>query len=197
MHHSQTGPKIKSEPQVRGAQLIYLLCWRQTFLLLAVVQSLLSHVQLFVTLWTAARQVSLFFTSSWSLFKLVSIELVMPPNYLILCHPLLLLPSIFPSIRVFPVSQLFASGGHCIGALASTSVLSMNIQGWFPLGLTGLISLLSRDSQEPSPTPQFESINCSVLSLLYGSILKSIDDSWKNGRFDYMDLYQLSDVSDF
>ena len=64
------------------------------------VQSL-SHVQLFVTPWTAARQASLSFTNSWSLLKLMSIELVTPSNHLILCHPLLLLPSIFPSIRVF------------------------------------------------------------------------------------------------
>ena len=65
-----------------------------------VVQSL-SHVQLFATLWTAARQASLSFTNSQSLLKLMSIELVMPSNHLILCHPLLLLPSIFPSITVF------------------------------------------------------------------------------------------------
>ena len=61
----------------------------------------LSHVQLFVTPWTAARQPSLFFTISWSWLKLTSIELVMPSNQPILCHPLLLLPSIFPIIRVF------------------------------------------------------------------------------------------------
>ena len=65
------------------------------------VQSL-SCIQLFATSWTAARQASLSVTSSWSLFKLMSVELVMPSNHLILCHPLLLLPSIFPSIRVFP-----------------------------------------------------------------------------------------------
>ena len=64
--------------------------------------------------------------------------------YLIFCCPLLLLPSIFPSIRAFPVSQLFVSGGQSIRASASASVLPMNIQGWFPLGLTGLISLLSK-----------------------------------------------------
>ena len=65
-----------------------------------VVQSL-SRVQLFVTLWMVTRQASLSFTISWSLLKLISIELVMPSNHLILCHPLLLLPSIFPSIGVF------------------------------------------------------------------------------------------------
>ena len=73
---------------------------RKGVLVVAVVQ-LLSCVQLFATLWTAACQASLSFTSSWSLLKLMSIEFVMPSNHLILCLPLLLLPSIFPSIRVF------------------------------------------------------------------------------------------------
>ena len=63
--------------------------------------SVTQHVQLFVTPWTAARQASLSITDSWSLLKLMSIESVMPSNHLILCRPLLLLPSIFPSIRVF------------------------------------------------------------------------------------------------
>ena len=67
----------------------------------AVVVQSLSHIQLLVTPWTAARQASLSFTISWSWFKLMSIESVMPSNHLILCHPLLLLPSIFPNIRVF------------------------------------------------------------------------------------------------
>ena len=70
------------------------------------VQSL-SHVPLFATPWTAAHQASLSITNSQSLFKLMSIELVMPSNHLILCHPLLLLPPIPPSIRDFPMSQLF------------------------------------------------------------------------------------------
>ena len=60
-----------------------------------------SHVQLYLTPWTAAYQAPLSFTVSQSLLKLVSIELVMPSNHLVLCHPLLLLPSIFPSLRVF------------------------------------------------------------------------------------------------
>ena len=67
----------------------------------------------------------------------------MPSNHLILCHPLLLLPSVFPSIRSFPMSWLFALGGRSIGVSASASVLPVSIQGWFPLGLTGLISLQS------------------------------------------------------
>ena len=107
------------------------------------VQSL-SCVQLFMTPWTAACQASMSFTLSWSLLKLMSIESVMASNYLILCCPFLLLPLIFPSIRVFfPLSQHFASGSQSIGA--SASVLPMNIQGWFPLGLTGLIFLLSKE----------------------------------------------------
>ena len=65
-------------------------------------------------------------------------------NHIILCYPLPLLPSVFPSIRVFPVSQLFTSGGQSIGVSASAGVLQRNIQGWHPLGLTGLISLLSK-----------------------------------------------------
>ena len=89
------------------------------------VQSL-NHVRLFATLWTAAHQASLSITNSWNLPKLMSIESVIPSNHLILCHPLLLTPSIFPSIRVFSMSQLFPSGGQSIGA--SASVLLMNIQ---------------------------------------------------------------------
>ena len=73
-----------------------------------------------------------------------AIESVMPSNHLILCHPLLLLPSIFPSNRVFQMSQFFASGGQNIGVSASVSVLPMNIQDWFRLGWTGWISLQSK-----------------------------------------------------
>jgi len=80
-------------------------------------------VQLFETPWTAALQALLSTTNSWSLLKFMSIELVMPSNHLIPCHPLILLPSIFPRI-----SQFFESGGQSIGALASASALPMNIQ---------------------------------------------------------------------
>ena len=68
------------------------------------------------------------------------IKSMMPSNRLILCCPLLLLPSVFPSIRVFPMSRLFASGGLSIGVSVSVSVLPVNIQGWFPLGLVSLLS---------------------------------------------------------
>ena len=105
---------------------------------------LLSRVWLFATAWIAAHQASLSFTISQSLLKLMVIESVIPPKHLILCHTLWLLPSIFPSIRVFPVNQLYVSGGQSIGVLASASFLPVNIQGWFPLRLTGLISLQSK-----------------------------------------------------
>ena len=104
-------------------------------------------VWLFVTPWTAARQTSLFITNSWSLPKLISIESVMPSSHLILCRPLLLLPSIFPSIRVFPRIQWVSSSHHVakvLGVSASASALPMNTQDWSPLGWTGWISLQSK-----------------------------------------------------
>ena len=91
------------------------------------VQSL-SHVQLSATPWTAACQASLSFTNSWSLLKLMYIESVMPSNHLILYHPLLLMPSLFPASGSFPVSQFFASSGQSIGASASALAFPMNIQ---------------------------------------------------------------------
>ena len=94
-----------------------------------VVQS--NNVQLFTSPWTVAHQASLSFTISWSLLKLMSIKSVMPSSHLILCHPLLLLPLIFPNIRVF--SNELALCFQSIGASASASVLPMNIQGWFSL----------------------------------------------------------------
>ena len=118
--------------------------WERSALYISSVQSL-SRVRLFATPWTAARQASLSITNSQSLLKLMSIESVMPSNHLILCHPLLLPPSIFPSIRVFSSeSVLFTSGGQSIGVSTSASVLPMDIQIWFPLGLTGWISLQSK-----------------------------------------------------
>ena len=103
----------------------------------------------------------------------------------------------FPTSRSFPMSLLFPSGGQSIGASSAASALQMNIQGWFPLGLTGLISLSKKLSQESSPVPQFTSINSLVPSLLYGPILTSVRDYWENYSFDYTDLCQQSDVSAF
>ena len=107
----------------------------------SLVQSL-SCVQLFATAWTEAHQASLSITNSWSLFKLMPIESVIPSNHLILCQPLLL--SVYPVSESFPMSQFFASSGQSIRVSASTSNLPMNIQNWFPLGWTGWISLQSK-----------------------------------------------------
>ena len=100
----------------------------------------------------AAHQAALSFSMSWSFLKFMSIESVMQSNHPILYHALQLLPSIFPSIGIFPRSQLFPSGGQSIGALASASVLPINIQGRFHLGLTGLILESTRISRVFSST---------------------------------------------
>ena len=99
------------------------------YLVVAVILSL-GRVQHFVTPWIVAHQAPLSSTISWSLLKLMPIELVILSNHLTLCWPL----QSFPASRSFPVSQLFAKGGQRIGASASASVLPLNIQGWFPLG---------------------------------------------------------------
>ena len=106
-------------------------------------------------------------------------------------------PQSFSASGSFPVSWLFTSGGQSIGASASASVLPMNIQGWFPLGLIGLIPLLSKGLSESFPAPQFKSINSLAFSLLYGPTLTSIHDYWKNHRFDCTDLCRQSEVSAF
>ena len=137
-----------------------------------VVADLLSHVRLFVTPWTATHQTSLSFTVSRSLFKLMSIESVMLSNHLILCCPLLL-PSVFPSIRVFyNESALYIRCPKYWSFSISPSneysgLISFRID-WFDL------LAVQSGSQESSPTSQFESISSSTLSLLYGPTLKSI-----------------------
>ena len=103
----------------------------------------------------------------------------------------------FPESGSFQMSQFFASGGQSIGVSASGSVLPMNIQDWFPLGLTSLVSCSPRDSQEYSPTLQFKSINSLALSFLCGPTLTSIHDYWKNNSFDYTELCWQSNVSAF
>ena len=152
----------------------------------------LSHVWLFATPWTTAHQASLFITNSQSLLKLMSIESVMPSNHLILCRPLLFLPSVFPSIRVFSNESVLCIRWPKYWSF-SFSISPSNEYSRL-ISLTGLISLLSkglslssccpRDSQESSPTPQFKSINSSVLNLLYGPTLTSIHDYCKNHSFD-------------
>ena len=88
----------------------------------------------------------------------------------------------FPASGSFQMGQFFSSDGQSIGT--SASVLPMNIQGWFPLGLTGLISLLSQGLSESSPAPQLERINSLVLNFLYCPTLTSMHDYWKNHSFD-------------
>ena len=107
------------------------------------VQSL-NRIWLFATPWIAARQASLSITNSQSLLKLMPIESVMPSNHLILCHPFLFQPSVFHSIRVFSNESALCIRCQNIGVSASTSVLPMNIQDWFPLGWIGWISLQSK-----------------------------------------------------
>ena len=107
------------------------------------VQSL-SRVQLFVTPWTAACQASLSITNSQSLLKPMSIESVRPSNHLILCCPLLLPPSIFPSIKVFSNESVLRIRWTKYWIFSFKSVLPMNIQDWPPLGWTGWISLQSK-----------------------------------------------------
>ena len=142
---------------------------------------------------TASRQASLSITNSHSLLKLMSIELVMPSNHLILCRPFLLLPSIFPSIRVFSNElALITSAGQSIEASALASVLPMNIQDWFPLGLTGWISLQSKGLS------RVFSNNTVQKHQFFGNQLSLWSNShWKNHSLDEMDLSRQSNVSAF
>ena len=105
-------------------------------------------------------------------------------NHFILCHPFSSCLQSFPASGSFQISQFFTSGGQSIGVSASASVLPMNIQDWFPLGWTGWISLLSKGLSRVFPTPQFKSINSSVLGLVYSRTLTSIPDYRRNHSFD-------------
>ena len=140
----------------------------------AVVVQPLSRVQLFATPWTVAHQVSLSSTVSWSFLRFMSIESVMLSNHLILCHPLLLLPSIFPRIRVFSNELAFhimwpKYWSFSISSSNEYSGLSSFRIDWFDL-------LAVQGTLESSPALQFESINSLVLCLLYGPILISVHD---------------------
>ena len=135
---------------------------------------LLSRVRLFATPWITACYASLSITNSQSWRKLMSIKSVMPSSHLILCCPLLLLPSIPPGIRVFSSELLFASGGQSIRVSVSTSVLPMNIQDWFPLGWTGWISLQSKH----------HSSKMSILLCSAFFMVQLLHPCWKNHSFD-------------
>ena len=149
---------------------------------------------LWAAAWTAAHQASLSFTISQSLLKLMSIELVMLSNHLILCHLLLLLHSLFPSIWAFSCESALPIRWPKYWSFSFRISLPMNIWDWFPFRLTGWYPCSPRDSQESSPIPQFKSISSSVFSFLCGPAFTSIDDYWKNHSFDYMDLCWQSDI---
>ena len=103
-----------------------------------------------------------------------------------------------PASQSFPVSQLFESDGQSIGVSSTASVLPMNIQSLISFRTDWLDLLAVQETlQESSPTPQFKSINSSMLSLLYGPNLTSMNDYWKNYSFDYTDLCQQNNVSAF
>ena len=147
------------------------------------VQSL-SCVQLFATPWTAAHQASLSITNSWSLHKLMSIESVMPFNHLILCHTLLLLPSIFPSIRAFSnESALHIRWPECWAFSFNISPSNEHL-GLTPFRMDWLGLLAVQGTLKSSPTPQFKSIIFLELSFLYSPTLTSIHDYWKNHSLD-------------
>ena len=155
----------------------------------------LSHVRLFVTPWTAARQASLSITNSQSLLKLTSIKSVMPSNHHILCCPLFLLPSVFPSIRVFsnesalPIKwPKYWSFSFSISPSSEYSGLISFRMDWLdPLAVQGTLKSLL----------QHHSSKASVLSFLYSPALTSIHDYQKNHSFDYRDLCRQSNVSAF
>ena len=123
-------------------------------------------------------------TNSQSLFKLMSIVLVMPSNHLILCCPLFLPPSIFPSIRVFSNESVLCIRWPTYWSFSFNMSPSNEYSGLISLGLTGWSPCSLRDSQESSPTPQFKSINSSALSFLSSPTLTSIHDHWKNRSLD-------------
>ena len=153
-------------------------------------QGKFTSVQPLICVWlfaiprTAACQAFPSTTNTWSLLKLMSITSVMPSNHLIPVIPFSSCPQSFPASGSFPMSQFFTSGGQNIGASASASVLPMNIQVWFPLGLAGLISLQSKGLSKVFSNTTAQKHQFLVLSFLYGPTLTSTYDYWRNRRFD-------------
>ena len=146
------------------------------------VQSL-SHVWLFATPWTAACQTILSITNSWSLLKLMSIESVMPSNHIILCCPFLLLPSIFPSIRVFSSECIVCIRWQMYWTFSFSISPSNEYSGLISFKIDWFDLLAVQGTVKNSPTPQFKSINSSALSFLYSPTLTPIHDYWKNHSF--------------
>ena len=142
----------------------------------------LSCVLLFATPWTAEYEASLSKTNSGGCLNSCLSSCWWHPIISSSVVPFSPCLQSFPASGSFQMSQVFSSGGQSIGVSASTSILTMNTQDWFPLGCTG--PCRPRDSQESSPTPQFKSINSSVLSFLYSPTNTSVYDYWKNHSFD-------------
>ena len=144
----------------------------------------LSHVWLFVTPWATALQTSLSITNSRSPPKPMSIESVMPSNHLILCHPLLLLPSIFPSIRVFSNESALHTRWPKYWSFSFSISPSNEHPGLIAFRMDWLDLLASQGTLKSSATLQFKSINSLALSFLYSPTLTSIRDHWKNHSLD-------------
>ena len=152
---------------------------------IVVVQSL-SHVQLFETPWIAGHQASLSFSISQSLLKLMSIELMMPSNHLILCRPLLLLPLIFPSIRVFSNELALHIKWPEYWSFSLSISPSNEYSGLISFRMDWLDLLAVQETlKEFSPTPQFKTNYSLMLSLLSCPTLTSKPDYWKTHSFDY------------
>jgi len=131
--------------------------------------SSVSQVRLFATPWTIGHQASLSINNSQNLLKLMLIESVMPSNYLILCRPLLLLPSVFPSIRVFSSESVLSIRWPKYWSFIFSINLPMNIQDRFPLGWTGWIPLQSKGLSRVFSNTTFLIINTWALSLLWSN----------------------------
>ena len=147
------------------------------------VQSL-THVTLFVIPWTEAHQASLSITNSRSPLKPMSIELVMPSNHLILCRPLRLLPSIFPSIRVFSNESALCITWPKYWSFSFSISPSSEHPGLISFRMDWLDLLAVQGTFKSSPTPQFKSINSLALSFLHSPTLTSIHDYRKNHSLD-------------
>ena len=154
----------------------------------------LHHVRLFVTPWTAAHQASLSFTISWNFLKLNFIEPVTLSNQPILCHSLLLLHSIFPSIRVFSNESALCMRWPKYWSFSFSISPSNEYSGLISFRIDWFDFLTVQGTQESSRAPQFEGIISSAVSLFYCPALTSIHDYWKNHNFDYMDLCWQSNV---
>ena len=153
------------------------------FIQFSSVQSL-SRVQLFATPWIAARQASLSITNSQSPPKPMSIESMMPSNHLILSCPLLLLPSVFPSIRVFSNESVLRIRWPKYWSFSFSISPTNEHPGLISFRMDWLDLLAVQGTLKSPPTPQFKSINSSALSFLYSPTLTSIHDYWKNHSLD-------------